>query len=554
METSPLLKDQHKSEGALVDEFGGETGAMSRVGKNAPYSQAAVFAVFFFPALGGLLFGYDIGATSSVLTQLESSTYSDVSWYSIVADSTLLQGIITSNGVLGAMIGSIICFKVGDYLGRRRELLIASFLFLWGAIIESSSGSSIWSGNWGLVVLMTGRIAYGIGCGFAMHGAPAYIGEMSPPAVRGVLVSMKEAMIVLGMLLGYLMGWFLEYTAGGWRYTYGVSGIPAVFMMVGMYAMPPSARWLVFSGKIDAARKSLQFVTPGISELAIAEIQASAEKNETDREVAGFEALWGPSCKYALIAGLGLVTLQQITGQPSVLYYADTIFDDVGLSSWASVLTAAFKLVATLFAVFTVDKHGRVKLLTIGCVMMLVALIALSIAFMFPYVSEADCNDYTLQTSCTAYSDKCEWDTGCSCDTSSSSSSSCTCCGVTGLDVQKFCILVAMFAYIGGYQVGFGPVVWLIVSEVFPLEVRGKAISVAVVANFFFNLVVTLEFATEIDIIGESWTFAIFAVIDAYAIYFIRTKVPETKGLSLEQIEALFLRKGQRENRDALAR
>ncbi|CAM9272643.1 unnamed protein product, partial [Sphacelaria rigidula] len=147
-------------------------------------------------------------------------------------------------------------------------------------------------------------------------------------------------------------------------------------------------------------------------------------------------------------------------------------------------------------------------------------------------------------------------DSSCTCDSTSSTSSSasCTCCGVTGLDTQKFCILLSMFAYIGGYQVGFGPVVWLIISEIFPLELRGKAISVAVVTNFFFNLVVTLEFATEIDLIGESWTFAIFAVIDACAIYFIRTKVPETKGLSLEQIEALFLRKGQRESRDALSR
>eukprot|EP00903_Cladosiphon_okamuranus_P012452 g11662.t1 len=530
MENQPLLNPQAGG--------GGSSQAQA-------YSSAAVFAVFFFPALGGLLFGYDIGATSSVLTQLESSTYSNVSWYEIVADSTLLQGIITSNGVLGAMIGSIICFRVGDFLGRRRELLVAAVLFFFGAVVEAWSGSSSWSGDWGLVVLMIGRVSYGIGCGFAMHGAPAYIGEMSPAAVRGVLVSMKEAMIVVGMLCGYSIGWYLEDTVAGWRYTYGVAAFPAVVMFSGMFLMPPSARWLVFSGQIESARKSLQFVTPGISELAVAEIQSTGENSE-----AGFEALWSPTCKQALIVGLGLVTLQQVTGQPSVLYYADTIFEDVGLSSSSSVMVAAFKLVATLCAVFTVDKHGRVKLLNIGCALMLAALAALTVAFMFDYVSEDDCNDNTTDSTCSAYSDKCEWDTDCTCDTTSSSSSSdCTCCGVTGLDTQKACILAAMFVYIGGYQVGFGPVVWLIVSEIFPLDVRGKAISVAVVTNFAFNLLVTLVFPTMLDTIGSSWTFAIFAAIDAYSLWFIKARVPETKGLSLEQIEALFLRRGQRHTR-----
>ncbi|CAB1096996.1 unnamed protein product [Ectocarpus sp. CCAP 1310/34] len=561
MENQPLLKQGPRGSGTDFagqdhHDFGGGDVARARSGGGSQaYSSAAVFAVFFFPALGGLLFGYDIGATSSVLTQLESSTLSDVSWYNVVASSTLLQGIITSNGVLGAMIGSIICFKVGDALGRRREILVAALLFFFGAIVEAVSGSSVWSGDWGLVVLMIGRVSYGVGCGFAMHGAPAYIGEMSPAAVRGLLVSLKEAMIVVGMLFGYSIGWYLEDTVAGWRYTYGAGAFPAVIMFAGMFLMPPSARWLVFSGKMDEARESLQFVTPGISELAVAEIQASAEKSQREGEGnVGFEALWSPTCKQALIVGLSLVT-----GQPSVLYYADTIFEDVGLDSSASVLVAAFKLVATLCAVFTVDKHGRVKLLNIGCMLMLFALIALTIAFMFDYVSDEDCNDYTTDSTCSAYSDKCEWDTSCTCDSTStstsstSSSSGCTCCGVAGLDTQKACILAAMFVYIGGYQVGFGPVVWLIISEIFPLDVRGKAISVAVVANFGFNLLVTFIFPTMLEGLGSSWTFAIFAVADVYSLYFIKTRVPETKGLSLEQIEALFLRRGQRNTRAALA-
>ncbi|CAN0123147.1 unnamed protein product [Ectocarpus fasciculatus] len=173
------------------------------------------------------------------------------------------------------MIGSMICFKVGDALGRRREILVAAVLFFLGAVVEAVSGSSAWSGDWGLVVLMIGRVSYGVGCGFAMHGAPAYIGEMAPASVRGLLVSLKEAMVVVGMLFGYSLGWYLEDTIAGWRYTYGAGAFPAVIMFAGMFLMPPSARWLVFSGKMDEARKSLQFVTPGISELAVAEIQVN---------------------------------------------------------------------------------------------------------------------------------------------------------------------------------------------------------------------------------------------------------------------------------------
>lgn len=166
----------------------------------------------------------------------------------------------------------------------------------------------------------------------------------------------------------------------------------------------------------------------------------------------------------------------QVTGQPSVLYYAATLFDDVGMSSLASVLTGAFKLAATLLAVWGVDKHGRRSLLLIGCALMLVALLTLGVAFAFPYVSVSECNGYTTSSTCGAVS-QCAWSDACVCD----GVDDCTCCGSGGFDAQKVTILTALFVYIGGYQVGFGPVVWLLIAELFPLELRGKAISMAVV-------------------------------------------------------------------------
>ena len=134
------------------------------------YSRVSAFLIFFFPALGGLLFGYDIGGTSAVVSQLKSSLYAGVSWQSNVADSSFLQGVITSSATLGALLGSMTCFQVADGLGRRRSLILASMLFLGGAVLEALSGAASWSAAAGITALLAGRLVYGFGCGFAMHG------------------------------------------------------------------------------------------------------------------------------------------------------------------------------------------------------------------------------------------------------------------------------------------------------------------------------------------------------------------------------------------------
>lgn len=197
------------------------------------YNSFAAFLIFFFPACGGLLFGYDIGATSAVVSQLQSPTDSGVEWYGMVASSSFLVGCITSVGMLGALLGSLTCFRIADEIGRRKSLLIAAVLFGLGSFMEFVSGEPTWSGTFALIVLMLGRCTYGLGCGFAMHGAPAYIGEMAPSSIRGLLVSMKEAFIVLGMVLGYAIGYAYSSTPGGWRYTYGCSSIVAIIMFCG---------------------------------------------------------------------------------------------------------------------------------------------------------------------------------------------------------------------------------------------------------------------------------------------------------------------------------
>lgn len=513
------------------------------------YSRVSAFLIFFFPALGGLLFGFDIGGTSAVVSQLKSVVYAGVSWQSNVANSSFLQGVITSMATLGALLGSMACFQIADDLGRRRSLMLASSLFLTGAILEVLAGNSSWSPSSGIASLLFGRLIYGFGCGFAMHGAPAYIGEMAPSAIRGLLVSLKEAFIVLGMVLGYAIGYSYSTTPGGWRYTYLWSAPFSIAMFMGMTYLPYSARWLALKGRINEARQSLKFVTPNLPEAELDAIRDVADKasqaaaTTIDSFHYDYKRLTAPAVYPALIAGIGLVFFQQVTGQPSVLYYADSIFEDVGLSTFASILVSLFKLVATLFATFTVDSQGRKLLLYIGCSLMLAALVSLGTAFLFPYTSMSQCNSFTSDSTCIA---TCMWDTSkcgfSTCEDAGFEDIGCTCCSPQGMTKQKAIILISLFIYIGGYQVGFGPISWLMISEIFPLEVRGKAVSIAVVTNFFWNTVMTFFFPVELDFIGAAATFYLYAVILLLGIYFIYTRVPETKGLTLEEIEEFFLR------------
>ncbi|KAJ8599822.1 hypothetical protein CTAYLR_009958 [Chrysophaeum taylorii] len=482
---------------------------MSAAAGATKFRKESVLRVFIFPALGGLLFGYDIGATSYVLPQLESKR-SGVKWHDLIKHSAVLQGIVTSGGVAGALVGALIVFRVADVLGRRRELLIGSWLYAFGAGLELASGGvrGGTSAALGLSLLLLGRVVYGVGCGFVMHGAPAYIAEMSPPSVRGMLVSLKEAMIVVGISVGYGIGYGMSSIPHGWQITYGASIPIALVVFFGVLGLPPSARWLAVRGR--RAEPSLRFVYGDNFGEALHELE--------DVQIDTTKSLADPEYRAALRAGLGVVLLQQFTGQPSVLYYATSIFESAGIGAIATVFVGVFKLAATLIAVFAVDSRGRRFLLLTGISVMLVALLGLAGSFA---------------------------------DFHSSG----------GFDAAKAAIIIFIFVYIAGYQAGFGPIAWLLISECFPLEVRGQAVALAVQTNFASNLVVTFlfpvaesVFKTLVGHLNLCVLFGIFAIVDVYSLYFVYKYVPETKGLSLEQIEVLLRRlDGQRPSHQTAA-
>ncbi|KNA20180.1 hypothetical protein SOVF_054960 [Spinacia oleracea] len=462
------------------------------------FAWSSVILPFLFPALGGLLFGYDIGATSGATISLQSAELSGTTWFNL---SAVQQGLVVSGSLYGALFGSIAVFPIADFLGRRRELLIAATLYAIGGLTTAFAPS--------LGVLLIGRLLYGLGIGWAMHAAPLYIAETCPSQIRGTLISLKELFIVLGILLGYFVGNFNIDMVGGWRYMFGLSLPVAAAMGLGMLSLPRSPRWLLLKGVKGegslqeykelaiAALSKLRGRPAGdkVSEKQIEDTLVSMKSAYQDQESEGsfLEVFQGPNLK-AFIIGGGLVLFQQITGQPSVLYYAGQILQSAGFSAAAdatrvSVLIGLFKFVMTGVAVLKVDDLGRKPLLIGGVSGIAVSLFLLAAYYKF-------------------------------------------------LGGLPFVAVAALLLYVGCYQISFGPISWLMVSEIFPLRTRGRGISLAVLTNFGSNALVTFAFSPLKEFLGADNLFLIFGAIALLSLVFVLTLVPETKGLSLEEIEA----------------
>eukprot|EP00890_Picochlorum_soloecismus_P002939 jgi/Picsp_1/3646/NSC_06483-R1_d-xylose-proton symporter-like 2 len=463
--------------------------------------------LFLFPALGGLLFGYDIGATSGALLSLKDGGMSGTTWSNNL--NSLQSGLVVSLSLCGALLGSIAALVYGDDLGRRKEMIGGGCLYGLGALVVCLADS--------LPVLYAGRLVYGMGIGFAMHAAPAYIAETSPARIRGLLISLKEAFIVGGILLGYGVSYANADVVGGWRYIYGDAIPMAMVLVAGMWWLPESPRWLVLSsnsndgdGSKSSAFDSLKRIRgPNISDNVIeAELEdmqiatlGANKKVKTKRGFLDVSDVLSSKYRKPLTVGVSLMLFQQITGQPSVLYYAGKIFQDAGFTSadsatGISIVLGMFKLLSTGLAVVTVDSWGRRPLLLAGVSGIVVSLVVLGSvqAQVFPIPAE----------------------------------------------YGAWANLVALLFYTGAYQASFGPISWLIVGEVFPLSIRGQALALATLTNFGANFLVSLVIPSLQEMFGQSALYFGFAAIGVVALGSIYTNVPETKGKTLEEIEAMW--------------
>ncbi len=430
-------------------------------------------------AVGGILFGFDTGIISGAILFIEHD------WNL----STSEESIATSSVLIGAILGAIVGGYSADRVGRKRSIIAGSALFILGTFIVLASP--------GLPVFVVGRILIGIAIGLASFIVPMYISELAPERIRGSLVSLNQLFVTLGILVSYGVD-SLFSADGAWRLMFACGLIPGLVLLIGMLFMPFSPRWLILKHKTDKAIRVLQKVR-GTTDVQseISEIQETT-KTET-KGIAQFKSSY---LKYPLIVGVGLAIFQQITGVNTIIYYAPTIFQFAGLSSNTAAIAAttgvgAANLIVTAIALVLVDRVGRRPLLLVGIAGMTVSLVVLGAGFVF----------------------------------ASSSSGSAAVGTITA---------VSLIAYISFFAIGLGPVFWLLISEIFPLQARGTAMSIATVANWGANFLITLVFLGLVNVLGQSGTFWLFAAIGIVAFLFTLRLVPETKGLTLEQIEDHF--------------
>jgi MFS transporter, SP family, galactose:H+ symporter len=437
-------------------------------------SSGFVYIAAAISALGGMLFGYDTGVISGAILFISKD-------FSL---TQLQVEIVVSCVLIGALIGAMIGGVLADRFGRRRVIIATATLFVGGAIVTALSPT--------FTLLISGRIIVGAAIGVASFTTPLYISEVSPIRIRGRLVSINQVALTSGIVISYLVDYALA-DIQGWRWMFGLAAVPAAILAAGMFWLPESPRWLVSRNLIDSARTVLERIrrTKDVG-TELDDIQSSLAVQS-----GGWRDLFTPLIRPALIVGVGLAILQQITGINTVIYYAPMIFEFTGAKSASASILATIgvgvvNVAMTVVALLLVDRVGRRPLLLIGLTGMIIGLGVLGLAFQLPSLS-----------------------------------------GSLGWIAE-----ISLMLYVGAFAIGLGPVFWLLISEIYPLKIRGVAMSVATSANWGANLFVALTFLTLIQATGRSSTFWIYGLVGIGAWLFTWFYVPETKGRSLEDIES----------------
>jgi SP family xylose:H+ symportor-like MFS transporter len=458
-----------------------------------------VHGLTLIAALGGLLFGYDTAVISGAVTAIDANFIAPRGLSEFWAG--LLSGLAVSIALFGCAIGAIWAGRLSTRFGRRGGLLVAAVLFIISAVgsayPEAGFGGAMGAGA--LWPFMTYRLIGGMGIGIASMLSPLYIAEIAPPAQRGQLVTYQQIAIVSGMTLVYFVNWAIAAQGNdawvlstGWRYMLLSGTVPAALFLVLLLMVPETPRWLFLKGRKDEAHRVLTRLT---NDAEARQVLADIEQSPADT---GGRML---ACGALVVfVGVMLSIFQQFVGINAVLYYAPLMFSNMGATTDSSLLQTIIVGIAntafTLVALVTVDRWGRKPLLVLGAFVMAVAMFALGILF------------YTEHFGTIA--------------------------------------LVAAVAYIGGFALSWGPVVWVLLSEMFPSAVKSKVMALAVCAQWLANLLVSVTFKM---LIGNSWLNALFhhafpywvyGVMSVLAALFVIRYVPETKGRTLESIEQLW--------------
>jgi SP family galactose:H+ symporter-like MFS transporter len=425
-------------------------------------------------ALAGLLFGFDTGVISGAILFIKGE----------FGLTPFTEELLVSAALLGAVCGAALSGRITDARGRKRTLFGTACLFGVGSILCAVATN--------VGVLITGRIALGLAIGVASYSAPLYIGEIAPRELRGGLVTLNQLAITVGILVAYIVDASFA-SSGNWRWMFGFGLLPALALGIGMAMLPESPRWLLLHQHKEAAIKVLSRIR---STNRVTEI--TAEVNDILKDVepghGRISDLFSPMVVRVLFLGIALAVVQQITGINTVIYYAPTIFQKAGFQSaqGSIIATAGVGLVNVLVTVISIpllDRVGRRPLLLASLGGMSLALAALGLGF------------------------------------------------AVGGVALKWIGVLSLAVYIASFAIGLGPIFWLLISEIYPLRVRGQAASVATMANWLSNFLVSLTFLSLLHRLGSVSTFLLYAVLSLAGLWFCFCFVPETKGVALERIE-----------------
>jgi SP family xylose:H+ symportor-like MFS transporter len=464
--------------------------------------------------LGGLLFGYDTavinGAVDSLKTYFVDPRFADLTNPAQANAANSLLGFVVSSALIGCIIGGLIGGWVSNKVGRKRGLIVAAVLFLISALGASAPefpfapighGGPGYMGNFVFY-----RVLGGIGVGLASMLSPMYIAEIAPAKIRGNLVAWNQFAIIFGMLVIYFVNFGISKAGSGdvwlnsigWRYMFLSGAIPATLFLLLLFFVPETPRYLMLRGNESEARRVLaKLVSQEEGEKEISEIRASFSEHHSGK-MFSFGGL-------VIFIGVMLSVFQQFVGINVVLYYATDIFKGMGLTTnvslFQTIIVGAVNLTFTVVAIVTVDRFGRRPLQIIGALVMAVSMIALGTDF---------------------------W-----------------------LGGKGMVALVSMMVYTAGFAVSWGPVTWVLLSEIFPNQIRGKAMALAVAAQWVANYLVSWSFPILdrnpylVGHFNHGFAYWIYGVMGILAAVFMAKMVPETKGRSLEQMEAMWQPSGE---------
>ena len=438
-----------------------------------------LYIVAIVASLGGLLSGYDTGVISGALLFINET------W--ILPDT--LQGFLVSSVLIGAVIGAATNGILADIFGRKKIIMATAVIFILGSILCAFAPN--------VYVLIISRIFVGFAVGIVNFVVPLYLSEISPKNLRGTLVSLYQWAITAGILFSYFINAAFAQAVYSWRWMLFAGVVPGLILFIGMCFMSDTPRWLVSKNREDEAEKVFAKIEPDIDTKKEIEDIKNTLDNGSDKKFRFKKWMIMP-----FVVGVGIMFAQICTGINTIIYYAPTIFKTAGFDSnltaiYATTGIGIVNFIMTIVAVFFTDRLGRKPLLYFGLTGVMLSLFALGTSFAFADILGA------------------------------------------GL---KWVAVGSLVTYIICFAMSLGPIGWILVSEVFPLKIRGIAMSICTVSNFAFNFFVVGSFPILLHRIGGAWTFWMFGIVSILCIIFVYFFVPETKGISLEQIESNWRR------------